>query len=219
LLGDIAPIKDSPPSRFEVNFWKKLERNDAPEIEPDAQLIIYWEQSPPLVILFELKWDAPEGKDKNGKFQLDEQWNALKSSDCEAYHLFIAKNNAVAAVKKAINTDGRADIWKGRLICLTWDDIHRIYGNTVENDGRVVHRWAKLIEYFILCATGTRPFGGFGRSIDIVNEGFGSYSFPDFSALSTPIFWDDHWFARLNKLIPSELPLQQPLFFTENNHD
>lgn len=213
LLGDKAPSKGSLPSKFELHFWRKLESG----IEPDAELVFDWEDGiQRIAILFEMKWNAP----LSGDGQLHNQWSDFnKLHGDNAYHLFIAKESAVKAVRGKLENQEWQNPWGDKLICHTWNEMRAILAGMVDEDSRVLNKWAELVDNFIRRATGTRPFGGFGISAGDAPDSFGCYSFPDFSALTTPIFWDDHWFARLAKLVPSDLPLQQPLFFTERNHD
>jgi hypothetical protein len=212
MLGDKAPTKAILPSKFELNFWPKLTSG----IEPDATLVFDWEDGEQqIAILFEMKWNAS----LSGDDQLHNQWHDFRALHGDnAYHLFIAKKNTVKAVKDKFKNQQRPN-WGDKLICLTWNDMCAILGKVVEEDGRALCRWASLANNFLLLATGMRPFGGFGISAGDDPEGFGCYSFPDFSTLTKPLYWDDHWFAQLDKLISAELPLHQPLFFAENNHD
>lgn len=215
ILGEDKLPTESP-TKFELNFWRTLENGK----EPDAELIFYANNNPILAILFELKWGASEGVDKEGKYQLDTQWEAFrKLHRCDAYHLFIAKESAVKKVEEAINK-GRENIWGGKLTCRSWDGVRGILDKVVKEDGYAVYRWACLVNNFLQLATATQPFGGFGMSAEEVPEGFGAYPEIDFSKLThRPLFWDDHWFARLDKLFSADIPLYKPLFFTEENHD
>lgn len=220
ILGvNILPEKPPTKLEFKLEFWKRLNREGGSDIEPDAELVFYRDDHKPIAILFELKWNASEGH-KEGVYQLDEQWKAFdrrhncdaydRRHKCEAYHLFIAKEPAVKTVVNALNK-GRKNNWGGKLICLSWDDVRGRLEKVVAEDGRAVYRWACLANNFLQLATATRPFGGFGMSTDEVREG---YSFPDdFATLTPPLFWDDHWFARLDKLFPSDIPLHQPCIF------
>lgn len=210
LLGDKAPADITLPSEFKLEFWPILESG----IEPDATLVFDWEVGGrKIAILFEMKWNAS----LSGDDQLHKQWHDFSKPHVDnAYHLFIAKRNAVKAVERRFEDQKDENPWGDKLICHTWDDMRAILGKIVEVENHVVYRWAQLADKFLLLATGTRPFGGFGVSEADAPEGFGCYAFPDFSKLTKPLFWDDQWFAQLDKLIPEEPPLHQPsLFFGE----
>lgn len=120
MLGDKA-AKDVKPVGFELKFWNKLKSEKENDIEPDAELIFDCGGGEFIAILFELKWNALEGKDKEGRLQLDKQWPEFKlhlkeKKNCDCYHLFIAKENAVNAVKGALEKQERVNIWGNKLI-------------------------------------------------------------------------------------------------------
>lgn len=209
LLGDAAP-KEVDPKEFKLEFWNKLKTENENYIEPDAELIFFQDRKPIVAILLELKWNAFEGKDKDGKYQLDKQWEGfnkylegkfrVRGEVLSVYHLFIAKEPAVKNVVEDREQDARNE----NLICLTWDAVRAALETVavraaLETVGEgtyshAVYKWAFLANKFLELATATRPFGGFGLpSTEKTPEGFGAYPEIEFSKLSKrPLFWGDH---------------------------
>jgi hypothetical protein len=208
LLGKACNIDNHSPTKFELKFWEKLKKDDGNHIEPDAELIFLDGEKRLLGILIELKWNAPEGEN-----QLEKQWAAFneKMGNCPVHHLFIAKKIAANKVTEKVNSANLHD----KLVAVSWDDVKSSLYALHSSKSFAVSRWADLSSNFIQCALSGRPFTGFGTE-----DGFGQYPEIDFSSLEQrPLFWDDHLFARINNLVPAEIPLHQPLFFKENEHE